>query len=73
MFLLVNTQAAMPTIELDSPVITTHILFHSMVIPILTQGAEIRGHKYLKDIEKVQTELCRYYLGINSSVNNCIV
>ena len=31
------------------------------------------GQKYSKDIEKVQTDLCRYNLGVNSSVNKCMV
>ena len=48
-------------------------LFDTMVVPILTYGAEILGHTYSKDIEKVQTDFCRYYLGVNSSVNMCMV
>ena len=30
-------------------------------------------HTYSIDSEKNQTELCRYYLGVNSSVNKCMV
>ena len=41
-------------------------LFKSIVVPILTYVAEILGHTYSKDIGKVQTEFCRYYLGVNS-------
>ena len=48
-------------------------LFDSMIVPILTYGAEIWGHTYSKDIEKVPTDFCRYYLGVNSSVNNVMV
>ena len=48
-------------------------LVDSMVVPILTYGAEIWVHAYYKDIEKVLTEFCWYYLGVNSSVYNCMV
>ena len=44
-----------------------------MVIPILTYEAEIWGHTYSSDIEKIQTEFCRYFLVVNSSVNNDVV
>ena len=33
-------------------------LFESMVVPILTYGAEIWCHTYSKDIEEVQTDFC---------------
>jgi len=33
-------------------------LVDSMVVPILTYGAEIWVHAYYKDIEKVLTEFC---------------
>ena len=48
-------------------------LFDSMIVPILTYGSETWGHSYSEQIKKVQIDFCRYFLGINHSVNNCIV
>ena len=48
-------------------------LFDAMIVPILTFGAEVWGFSESKEIEKVQLEFCKYFLGVKSSVNNCVV
>ena len=48
-------------------------LFDAMVLPILTFGAELWGYEYSDIIENVQLKFCREFLGVNHSVNNCIV
>ena len=46
--------------------------FDTMVTPILTFGSEIWGITECNKIEKVQLEFCKYFLGVKSSVNNCV-
>ena len=48
-------------------------LFDSMVKPILTYGSEIYGIEFSDILEKVQIEYCKYFLGVNKSVNDSIV
>ena len=48
-------------------------LFDSLIVPILTYESETWGHSYSEQIEKVQIDFCRYFLGVNQSVNNCMV
>ena len=48
-------------------------LFDSFIVHILTYGSETWGHGYSEQIEKVQIDFRRYFLGINHSVNNCMV
>ena len=48
-------------------------LFDSMVVPILTFGSEIWGFSYSEEIERVQIDFCRYFLGVNTSVNNSVI
>ena len=47
-------------------------LFDSMVKPILCYGSEVWGTEYSSIIESVHFEFCRYFLGVNSSVNNAV-
>ena len=47
-------------------------LFDAMVKPILCFGSEIWGYEYSDVIESVHNEFCRYFLGVNSSVNNVV-
>ena len=47
-------------------------LFDSMVKPILCYGSEIWGYEYAGTIEKVHVDFCKYFLGVNSSVNNSV-
>ena len=44
-----------------------------MVKPILTYGSEIYGIEFSDILEKVQIECCKYFLGVNKSVNDSIV
>ena len=43
-----------------------------MVKPILCFGSEIWCYEYADVIESVHNEFCRYFLGVNSSVNNVV-
>lgn len=43
-----------------------------MVKPILCYGSEIWGTEYSDIIESTQYTFCRYFLGINSTVNNAV-
>jgi hypothetical protein len=45
-------------------------LFDSMVKPILTYGAELWGTTYSEEIEKVQIQFCKDFLGLGPHVNN---
>lgn len=47
-------------------------LFDSMVKPILCYASEVWGVEYSSVIESVHFEFCRYFLGVNSSVNNSV-
>ena len=47
-------------------------LFDAMVKPILCFGSEIWGNEHSNVIESVHNEFCRYFLGVNSSVNNAV-
>ena len=47
-------------------------LFDSMVTPILCYASEIWGYEYSGTVEKVQADFCKYFLGVNSSVNNSV-
>ena len=47
-------------------------LFDAMVVPILTFGAEIWGNSYASEIESIQAQFCKDFLGVNSSVNDVI-
>ena len=49
------------------------ILFDSMISPILTFGSEIWGITYSEVTEKIQVEFCKYFMGVNSTVNNSMV
>jgi len=48
-------------------------IFDAMVLPILVYGSQIWGHTYSPEIEQIQLQFCKYYLGVNSSVNNSMV
>ena len=48
-------------------------LFDAMVSPILCYGSQVWGYKYSVEIETVQINFCKRYLGVKSSTNNCIV
>ena len=45
-------------------------IFDSMVMPILTYGAELWGYDYNKQVEQVHTKFCKDFLGINTSAND---
>ena len=47
-------------------------LFDSMVKPILCYGSEDWGTEYSTIIESVHFTFCKYFLGVNSSVNNAV-
>lgn len=47
-------------------------LFDAMVTPILCYASEVWGYEYSGTIEKVQVDFCKYFLGVNSSVNNSV-
>ena len=47
-------------------------LFDAIVKPILCFGSEVWGYEYSSIIESVHNEFCKYFLGINSSVNNAV-
>ena len=46
--------------------------FYSMVAAILCYASEVWGYEYSGTIEKVQSDFCNYFLGVNSSVNNYV-
>ena len=49
-------------------------LFDSMVKPILIYGAEIWGTEIADEIEQIQLNFCKDFLGLrNTTVNNCMV
>jgi len=48
-------------------------LFDSMIVPILTYGSEIWGFKETEEIERIQIQFYKYFLGVNSTVNNAMV
>ena len=43
-----------------------------MVTPILCYGSEVWGTEYSDVIESVQLNFCKYFLGVNNSVNNAV-
>jgi len=43
-----------------------------MVKPILTYGAEICGTEYSDPLEQVQIQYCEDFLGVSSTVNDCV-
>ena len=45
-------------------------LFDSMIAPVLLYSSEVWGFTLAKDIEKVQTNFCRYVLGVPSHTPN---
>ena len=45
-------------------------IFDSMVMPILTYGAEIWGFEISDSIEQIRYKFCKDFLGLNSSSNN---
>ena len=47
-------------------------LFDSMMKPILCFGSEVLGYEYSSVIESVHYEFCKYFLGVNSPVNNAV-
>ena len=47
-------------------------LFDSMVKPILCYGSEVWGTEYSDVIESVHYTFCRYFMGVNQSVNNAV-
>ena len=47
-------------------------LFDSLVKPILCYGSEVWGTEYSTIIESVHFTFCKYFLGVNSSVNNAV-
>ena len=47
-------------------------LFDSMVKPILCCRSEFWGTEYSDVIESVNFSFCKYFLGINNSVNNAV-
>ena len=47
-------------------------LIDAMVKPILYFGSEIWGYECSNVFESVHSEFCRYFLGVNSSVNNAV-
>ena len=51
----------------------TFKLFDSMVTPILTFGSELWGFAHSEIIERSHVEFCKYFLGVNSTVNNSMV
>jgi len=48
-------------------------LFDSMIVPILTYGSEIWEFKEAEEIERIQIQFCKCFLGVNSTVNNAMV
>ena len=44
-----------------------------MVKPILCYGSEVWGTEYSDVIESVHFNFCKYFLGVNNSVNNAVV
>ena len=48
-------------------------LLDTMVKPILLYGSEIFGTEISEQLEKVQISYCKEFLGINKSVNDCMV
>ena len=45
-------------------------LFDSMILPIVTYGAEIWGFTVYEKIEQVQYHFCKYVLGVSSNTSN---
>ena len=43
-----------------------------MVKPILCYGSEVWSTEYSTIIESVHFTFCKYFLGVNSSVNNAV-
>ena len=52
---------------------TSLYLFDHMIAPILFYGADIWGYEYSKCIESVQTDFCKFILGVNSRTSNVAV
>ena len=48
-------------------------LFDSMILPIITYGAEIWGTQVHCHIENVQIRFCKYILGVSKTCNNVAV
>ena len=44
-----------------------------MVKPIACYGAEIWGYTYGEEIEKIQLNFCKQYIGLNSNTMNSFV
>jgi len=43
-----------------------------MVKPIRVYGAEMWGHTFSENIEQVQAQFCKDFIGLNRSTNNCM-
>ena len=48
-------------------------LFDAMVKPILSYTSQIWGYEYCEINESVQINFCRRILGVNKTINNCMV
>ena len=45
-------------------------MFATVIVPIVTYGAELWGFKKLNEIEVVQLKFCKYLLGVGSQTQN---
>ena len=48
---------------------TSFKIFDCRILPILCYGSEIWGYQYWHDVERIQTEFCKFVLGVGQSTS----
>ena len=66
-----NLQYLFDKVRLD--IKTKLALFDSMIVPILTYGAEVWGVYNLKDVDKLHLRFCKHLLGVKKQTPNSAV
>ena len=52
---------------------TSFKIFDCRILPILCYGSEIWGYRYWHDVERVQTDFCKFVLGVGRSTSSAAV
>ena len=49
---------------------TSFKIFDCRILPILCYGSEIWGYQYWHDVERIQTDFCKFVLGVGRSTSS---
>ena len=51
---------------------TSFKIFDCRILPILCYGSEIWGYQYWHDVERIQTDFCKFVLGVGRSTSSAV-